>query len=177
MSGVRKGRETRHVAGVPTSPGDRREKSRRSRRRPIRLVLHPRSNSVRGSVRSDHSAIFPPLLPLLPFHPVLFTRIAGTDGGEWVVVVRHHPTLNRTRRQYAGNFTEPLASRTPAPPPGLTSGAADFRGEHEVWLCMLGLISGRCPIGIHRNWILLSAGLATRFARTIAQSTRRLIST
>lgn len=134
---------TWHVVSVPTSPGTSRHPPRPIRLAPV-PILWPRR----------------PLSTISPFS-ALFTRcpVQGPT-----VVVRHHPTLNRTRRQYAGNFTEPLAHPHTLPASGADNGRRWFpRGatRSDCALVNIGM-----PHRSTCNWILLS--IATWIIRTIA---------
>lgn len=117
---------TWHVVSVPTSPGTSRHPPRPIRLAPV-PILWPRR----------------PLSTISPFS-ALFTR-CPVQGP--MAVVRHHPTLNRTRRQYAGNFTEPLAHPHTLPAGGADNGRRWFpRGARG--LIVLWLTSG-CLIEVH----------------------------
>lgn len=130
---------TRHVVSVPTSPGT-------SRRAVLRAShqTRSRSNSVCGPATTIHYLPFSRAIHPLP-------RAQGPTA-----LVRHHPTLNRTHRQYAGNFTEPLAH------------PRSHRSWHRAPLISAGSTRSDCTLVNIRtmprrntcNWIPLSTGFA-----------------
>lgn len=134
---------TWHVVSVPTSPGTSRHPPR-----PIRLAPVPILSVAPAATLSTIS----------PFS-ALFTRcpVQGPT-----MVVRHHPTLNWTRRQYAGNFTEPLAHPHTHPASRADNGRRWFpRGARSD----CALVNIGMPHRGTRNWMLLS--IATWIAHTI----------